>query len=132
MSDDLIRLPPGVVIDAHRSGSIIWIDWICVPADQRGRGNGRAAYSEFEKHLPADVEQVRVMAADSGSGSSQGFWDALGFAFAFDGPGASGLPYESRQTMFKGVNGHPTPKPTWISDDQNEEGENAPPSPSVC
>ena len=54
---------------------------------------------------------MRVFAADTdGSGNSDGFWLALGFAYRYAGePGD--LSYEAAHTLVKGVNGHPTPAP---------------------
>lgn len=51
------------------------------------------------------------MAADTGSGLSNGFWEAMGFNYQYDG---ESLDYETSQYMWKGVNGHPTPETVWV------------------
>ena len=106
-------------IDAHVSGDVIWIDMIFVPFDQRNKGVGRALYEKWEKELPADITLVRLMAADTGSGQSSDFWDAMGFEFQYDG---EDLDYESSQYMWLGVNGHPTPATVLVDDNDNVMG----------
>ena len=61
------------------------------------------------------------MAADTGDGQSEGFWDALGFDWRYPSDSESDLGYEARYTMVKGVNGHPTPMPILIDEDDEEE-----------
>ena len=102
-------------VAAHRSGSLIWIDMLYVDPAHRGRGAGRRLYETFEAALPADIELVQVFAADTeGEGNSDGFWQALGFVYRWDGE-EDELSYEATHTLRKGVNGHPTPAPIRIA-----------------
>jgi predicted GNAT superfamily acetyltransferase len=103
---DIVEWATRPFIDAHRSGNAVWIDMMLVPKKQRGRGVGRAYYEQWEAALPKDVELVRLMAADTGEGASNGFWEAMGFDFQYDG---EDLDYEMTHYMWKGVNGYPTP-----------------------
>ena len=97
-------------IDAHMSGKeVVWIDMMRVPPEQRRRGIGRNHYAEWEAELPKSVKLVRLMAADTGSGKSNGFWEAMGFDYVYTG-GAEDMDYETSQQMWKGVNGHKTPR----------------------
>ena len=102
-------------MSAHRSGDVIWIDMFHVPEHLRGKGVGRAYLAHWEATLPPDVTLVRLMAADTGSGNSRGFWDACGYHYRYDG---ESLDYEAEHEMHKGVNGHPTPKMFWIDGDE--------------
>lgn len=97
----------GVVISSHIAGTTAVIDMIEVPAHELRKGRGRAAYEAWERALPPQITHVEVFAADTGSGPSDGFWDALGFSYHFEGPD---LTYEEQKIMCRGVNGHPTPK----------------------
>lgn len=106
-------------IHAHRSGDTIWIDMMEVPEGQRRKGVGANVYQQWEASLPPDIKLVRLMAADTGSGKSNGFWEAMGFDYQYDG---DDLDYETSQYMWKGVNGHPTP-PTVIVDGEDDDQE---------
>ena len=98
-------------IEGHRGGAAAWVDMVFVPDGRRGRGEGRRLYEEWEAGLPGDVEMVLVFAADTeGEGNSDGFWEALGFSYRFEGD-EDDLSYDAAHTMVKGVNGHPTPAP---------------------
>lgn len=104
-------------IRAHKSGEdVVWIDMMFVPPDQRGKGLGKQYYEEWESDLPYTVKLVRIMAADTGSGLSNGFWEKMGFEYQYYG---TDLPYEVSQYMWKGVNGHPTPPS--INVDENSD-----------
>lgn len=105
-------------INAHRSGDIVWIDMMHVPPGQRGKGIGRAFYERWEASLPKDVTLVKLMAADTGEGVSNGFWDAMGFDYQYAG---EALGYEASQTMWKGVNGFPTPPTVDVDAEDAEE-----------
>jgi hypothetical protein len=108
----------GPYISSHRSGtSSIYIDMMSIPASQRRKGVGRAYYKAWEESLPADIELVKIFAADTGEGNSADFWDAMGFNFQYDG---ESLDYETKHMMWKGVNGHPTP-PTIDVEDEDED-----------
>lgn len=102
-------------IHAHMSADVVWIDMFFVPPEMRRLGIGRRHYEEWEAGLPKTVTLVRLMAADTGSGSSEGFWEAMGFDHVYDGD-ASSIGYEAAQQMQKGVNGQPTPEPLPIDD----------------
>lgn len=80
-----------------------------VPPDKRRQGIGRQYYAKWEAELPKSVKLVRLMAADTGSGKSNGFWEAMGFDYVYDGD-AEAMDYETAQAMWKGVNGKPMPK----------------------
>jgi len=103
-------------VGAHRSGNVLWIDWFCVPDGERGKGTGRRLWEAFEARIPDDVEVVRLMASDAGDGKSDGFWEAMGFSWAYEG---EDLDYETAQEMVKGVNGHPTPLPVLVDSDED-------------
>ena len=83
-------------IDAHRSGDIMWIDMMLVPPSQRGSGVGKAFYKSWEEALPSDIKLIRLLAADTGDGLSNGFWEAMGFEYQYDG---DDLDYETSQYM---------------------------------
>jgi predicted GNAT superfamily acetyltransferase len=103
------------MIEGHLSSpETAWVDMILIPAQERGTGQGRRTYEAWEARLPATVEVVRLFAADTGSGESDGFWEAMSFEYQYDCEDESDLDYESSHMMFKGVNGHPTPKPIWV------------------
>jgi hypothetical protein len=99
-----------VEIDWHLSGSSAWIDNFTVPSGKRRQGLGRAAYERWEAALPPQVKAVRLYAADTGSGRSNDFWDALGFEYDVTGDDLS-LEDDAAWYMHKGVNGHPTAPP---------------------
>jgi hypothetical protein len=104
-------------IDGHISGDIAWVDMIFVSReDGRLAGKGRKLYREWEANLPENIEMVIIMASDTGSGPSDDFWDKMGFCFQYQG---SELSYEAEHAMRKGVNGHPTPRP--INVEENED-----------
>ena len=98
-----------VRIDAHLSGNIVWLDMFVVPMQQRKRGVGRAAYMEWEKSLSSLVTCVKLLASDTGNGLSDGFWEAMGYSFQYESDEFGVLSYEDMQSMWKGLNGHPTP-----------------------
>ena len=102
-------------IDAHRSGTIIWIDMMAVP--ERGQGVGRRYYERWEARLPKDITLIRLEAADAGYGMANGFWEAMGFDYVYTGDGMEGAEQEVKYAMWKGVNGHPTPDPIPLDDD---------------
>ena len=103
--------PTASYLDAHRTGSSIWIDMLYVAPAHRGKGEGRRLCTEFEASLPKDIRLILVFAADTeGGGNSDGFWQALGFGYRYTGD-ESELDYETAHTLVKGVNGHATPEP---------------------
>ncbi len=111
-------------ISSHRSGGVIWIDMIWVPTEHRGRGIGRKLYRDWERDLPDDITTVMLMAADTGDGVSNGFWEAMGFAYRYDG---EDLSYEAQQQMWRGVNGHPTPETVRVEEEDEFSENEGPP-----
>ena len=106
---------PRIVADIGKEVALIHDFYI--PQHMRGKGMGRRYYEEWEASLPETVELVKLFAADyDGSGNSDGFWDALGFSYAYTGDTMS---YEAEHTMWKGVNGHPTPPPVDVDDEED-------------
>jgi len=98
-------------IESHEQGDTMWLDLIEVPKSQQRKGLGRKEYEEWEGSLPKNIKLVKLMAADMGDGNSQGFWERMGFDFVYTSNDPNNIPYEYRQEMQKGVNGHPTPNP---------------------
>lgn len=68
-------------INAHRVGDTLWIDYFEVQT--KFKGAGTRAYLDFEKSLPNDIKQIRLVASDAGEGPSHAFWDKMGFDYAF-------------------------------------------------
>lgn len=110
-----------VVINAHRTNDdTIYIEWFEVPEALRGQGLGTAAYEKFEKSLPKKIKYIRLHAADSGSGPSDPFWEAMGFGYRYDfedEPDATSPDYEAFHEMVKGINGTETPEPIPVDDE---------------
>ena len=92
-------------IEAHGT-DMLWLDWMYVKPEYRGTGLGAEAYRLWEKDLPGDVRLVKLMAADTGDGTSAPFWEKMGYTYVYDYETGD---YEADHTMWKGVNGHPTP-----------------------
>ena len=94
----------------------VYLEWFSAP-----KGTGRFAYEEWESSLPKKVKYVRLHAADTGHGSTEGFWDKMGFDWRYD----FGEPihdtldkrYEASREMVKGINGAKTPRPVAVDDD---------------
>lgn len=107
-------------IEAHEQGSTMWLDLMEIPKRQRRKGLGRKEYEEWEASLPEHIKLVKLMAADMGDGNSQEFWQRMGFDFVYTADDPEDIPYEYRQEMQKGVNGHPTPPPSdWNAYDES-------------
>lgn len=66
------------------NNEVVFIDFFFVPAHLQGSGLGRKAYNLFEKTLPLEVKEVRLMAASGENGRVSEFWTKLGFDFLFD------------------------------------------------
>jgi len=98
----------------HASGHVAWVDMIFIPPEKRRQGEGTKLYKEWEAALPHSIKLIRLLAADTGHGTSEAFWEHLGFAFAYDAEDSGDLTYEQRQEMVKGVHGTPTPAPVQI------------------
>ncbi len=117
---DIIREgeEPRISAEVHtQHGSAVIHDFY-VPRSLRGQGVARRFYEQWEADLPSEIECVRLFAADyEGEGNSDGFWEAMGFSYRYDG---EDLSYEASHEMWKGVNGHPTP-PTVNVDDEDED-----------
>jgi hypothetical protein len=71
----------GVIIDAHRQGGTLWINYFEVPI--KGKGMGAEEYMRFEKSLPKDIKEIRLVASDTGYGKTHQFWDRMGFDYAY-------------------------------------------------
>jgi GNAT superfamily N-acetyltransferase len=96
------------------------IDMFYVPKNQRHKGVGTRYYQEWEANLPKTVKLIRLLAADTeGQGNSDQFWEMMGFEWQYTG---ENLSYEAEHTMWKGVNGHPTP-PTVNTDEYEDDEE---------
>ena len=100
---------PKPFITAHRSGKMVWIDMMSVPPQQRRQGVGRAYFEQWERDLPNDIEYIRIVPVDAGSGKADPFWEAMGFDYLF----TSQHPYDHDvpDDMVKGVNGQSAPGP---------------------
>lgn len=118
-------------INAHgAAGTLLWIDMMWVPPDQRGKGVGRRFYEKWESNLPKEFALIKLMTADTGSGPSDGFWLSMGYQPVYCEETGD---YESDNMMWKGVNGHPTPscvEPEY--DDWEEEPEPNPAKVIAC
>jgi len=112
-------------IDAHQSGDTVVIDMMHVPDAMRGTGVGRSTYETWEAALPKSVHLVRAWAADTGSGKSNGFWEAMGFDYQYVPTADSEVDDQDFWWwMWKGVNGHPTPPSIPVdtfNDDENDD-----------
>ena len=112
------QLQPNDMIDWHTSGNTAWVNMISIPQSQRGQGFGKQVYLNWEKQLPSKIKLIRLMAANTGSGTSSGFWDRMGFDYTYTG---ESLPYETAMMMWKGVNGHPTPDSIQGDDEESQQ-----------
>ena len=106
-------------IGAHREGNVIHIDWFTINEVHRGKGWGRRAYEQWEASLPKDIVRVELNAAqDAGTGRVEQFWVKMGFEFIYNRE-----VYDATidNAMWKGVNGHPTPKAKDVPEEYWEE-----------
>lgn len=115
-------------IDGHLSGNqIAWVDMLYVPRNMRGTGVGTKMYLDWEKRLPSTVERVIIHVSDTeGEGQPFQFWDTLGFESPFFIPhwmDISEVHEDDLASMWKGVNGHPTPKPKEYELEDDDLGE---------
>ena len=94
-------------IQAHQSDTTMYLDWMWIPQEMRGKGIGSAMYKAWEDKLPKEVTVVRLQAATAGDRPAAPFWDNMGFSFVYNYETGD---YEADNQMWKGVNGHPTPK----------------------
>lgn len=63
----------------HVQGDVLWVDMLELPPERRHGGAGRLLWQHFEESLPSHLQTIRLMAADTGSGASEGFWERMGF-----------------------------------------------------
>lgn len=112
----------GTYIDAHRSGTMVVIDMMHVPAGSRLKGEGTRYYEQWEASLPKDIELVRLWACDAGAGLTTPFWERLGFEYQFDTKHDMDDFSDADWTtwMWKGVNGHPTPATMMITPEEHD------------
>lgn len=126
-------LARGTNIDAHfidPEQATIEITMFHVPKEMRSQGVGTRFYEEWERSLPTTVQKVRLYAADTnGRGSSDAFWERLGFDWKYTAADAGDLDDTMCHTMHKGVNGHPTPAPIFIGPSEDEPETPAAPKP---
>lgn len=110
-------------IDAHVVGDVAEVELLYVPPNERGKGVAKRLYQRWEKSLPKNVEFVQLEAVDygDGAGMSNLFWERMGFVYKYDVSEESNVPDEIAYRMWKGVNGHPTPPPTVLERDGDED-----------
>lgn len=102
-------------------GSTVEIHLIVVPDGKRRAGLGTRFFRWFEANLAERVTLVQVFAADyDGNGNTDGFWESLGFRWKY---GGEDLSYEEAHAMWKGVNGHPTPRMIAVGPDEDDDEE---------
>jgi GNAT superfamily N-acetyltransferase len=109
---------PRIVAEIHPTQGIAIIHDFHIPKVSRKQGLGRRAYEEWEASLPKEIKLVRLFAADYDNGNSDGFWEAMGFDWNYTG---ENLSYEAQHAMWKGVNGHPTPPPVNVDEEELDE-----------
>ena len=115
-----MRLPIKVAglrgtLEYHQAGDVLWIDMFGLRPEDRNQGGGRIAWQEFESSIPKEIAVICLFAGDTGGGPSAGFWEKMGFTYQYDQE--SGTEYD--QYMWKGANGHPTPKPLDTPDEEH-------------
>lgn len=72
----------GVLLEGHRSGNVLWIDQLLVPAAQRGQGLGTDVVQYLERWARRHgITKLRLYAADEGLGRSNVFWELMGFDY---------------------------------------------------
>jgi GNAT superfamily N-acetyltransferase len=93
----------------------LYLEWFALPRELRGKGLGRRAYELWEAALPKRIKLIRLHAADSGSGPTDGFWEQMGFDWRYDFDdliySTDDPLYEASREMQKGIHGTKTPKP---------------------
>ena len=57
----------------------MYIDWLNIPEDLRGKGLGKKTYYDWESSLPATIKKVYLHAGDLGTGATKPFWESVGF-----------------------------------------------------
>lgn len=107
----LIETAESNYITSSREGNVMWLDAMVIPPSIRGTGIGEKVYREWEKGLPRDIEYVHIVPVED----SDMFWKKMGFDYLYyedDDPDM-----EVPNDMVKGVNGKPTPKEEYDTDD---------------
>lgn len=66
-------------LSARVHDHVAWITWLYVPPEMRRQGIGRRMVDDWEAHMPADVREVRLLAADVDGEDPIPFWEKLGF-----------------------------------------------------
>jgi hypothetical protein len=95
----------GLSKDGYEYGIII--EMFLVPSVVRGTGIGKNMYQQFEDKLPENIKIVNLIAADLGSGDTQGFWFERGFRKVFEDQNKKNKQFYIY--MQKGINGYLTP-----------------------
>jgi len=98
------------------------LHWFKVPEESRRSGMGTRLWAWLQANLPPHIKLVTLFAADSdGGGNSDPFWEKQGFRWRYAAEDPGDLDYEATHAMWKGVNGHRTPKPVITGLDQDDE-----------
>jgi hypothetical protein len=95
--------PDEYILQSHDSGSLCWIDWFVVPNSVQHQGHGRAFFKAIEQWIregEVATTEIRLMAADSGDGPSDEFWEKMGFVHM--NPDSDN--YEQAHRMHKSLN----------------------------
>jgi GNAT superfamily N-acetyltransferase len=87
-------------LDVHISGDTLWIDNFAVAEGLRRQGSGTILVRAIENAARSNgIKCIRLWAADTGSGRSNHFWDAMGYKYDYeaDEPGGESDWYMSKQ-----------------------------------
>lgn len=60
-------------------GDVAWITWLYVPPHLRHHGLGRRMVEAWERQVPPDVRQIRLVPAEIDGVDPVPFWERLGF-----------------------------------------------------
>lgn len=72
-------------LDVHISGDTLWIDNFEVAKGLRRHGTGSLLVRAIEKAARSnDIRRIRLWAADTGTGRSNHFWEAMGYSYDYD------------------------------------------------
>ena len=68
----------------YLTDTTIFIDLFFVPVHLQGNGFGKLALEKFEKSLPKEIKEIRLLAATNLNGRVCSFWHKQGFSFLYD------------------------------------------------